>query len=87
MVISLVDNVEYMKRCIFNLKERKMKTIINIGTNKKNIIGVEIDKKFNDIQYDDIVHIVREKLGDMKGVIIQGWCDATYMKSGKNKWI
>ena len=84
MVISLVDNVEYMKRCIFNLKERKMKTIINIGTNKKNITGVEIDKKFNDIQYDDIVHIVREKLGDMKGVIIQGWCDVTYTKSSKN---
>ena len=61
-----------------------MKTIINIGTNKKNIIGVEIDKKFNDIQYDDIVDIVREKFGDMKGVNIQGWCDVTHTKRSKN---
>ena len=28
-----------------------MKTIINIGTNKKNITGVEIDKPFKDIVY------------------------------------
>jgi hypothetical protein len=57
-----------------------MKTIINIGTNKKNITGVKIDKKFEDIQLDDIIDIVRERLGDMKGVNIIGWCDVPHTR-------
>lgn len=61
-----------------------MKTIINIGTNKKNITGVEIDKPFKDIEYQDIVAIVRKTYPDMKGVNIQGWCDVTYKKRSKD---
>ena len=61
-----------------------MKTIINIGTNKKNITGVEIDKPFKDIVYQDIVAIVRKTYPDMKGVNIQGWCDVTYTKRNKD---
>jgi len=61
-----------------------MKTIINIGTNKKNITGVEIDKPFKDIAYQDIVSIIRKIYPDMKGVNIQGWCDVTYTKRSKN---
>ena len=50
-----------------------MKTVINIGTNKKNITNVEINKKFKDIEYDDIVDIVHERFGDMRGINIHGW--------------
>ena len=52
-------------------------TIINIGTNKKNIVGVEINKPFEDITFKDIQNIVAEKLGEGHGLTIQGWCDVT----------
>ena len=52
-------------------------TTINIGTNKKNITNVKIDKPFKDISYQDIVNIVRQTYPDMKGINIQGWCDVT----------
>ena len=62
-----------------------MKTIINIGTNKKNITGVGIDKPFKEIQYQDIVTIVRKTYPDMKGIKIEGWCDVSHtQKRRKN---
>ena len=56
-------------------------TTINIGTNKKNITNVEIDKPFKEITYQDIVKIVRETFTDMKGINIQGWCDVSHVRS------
>jgi hypothetical protein len=52
-------------------------TVINIGTNKKNIVGVEIDKPFDEISYADIKQIVEEKYGIPNTIQIQGWCDVT----------
>ena len=59
-----------------------MKTIINIGTDKGNITGVEIDKPFADITYKDIKAIIE----DIKGVgwlthnRVQGWANVTPKK-------
>ena len=50
-----------------------MTTRINIGCNKGNIIGVEINKKFNDIKYEDILEIVRKERGT-ENILIYGWC-------------
>jgi hypothetical protein len=47
---------------------------INIGTNKKNIVGVEINKRFNDIKYEDILEIVKKEFGTTKNINIHGWC-------------
>lgn len=44
-------------------------TTINIGTTKKNITNVEIDKKYDDITYQDIVEIVRRAFPGMKCII------------------
>ncbi len=64
-----------------------MKTIINIGTNKKNITGIEIDKPFKEIQYQDIVAIVRKIYPDIQGINIQGWCDVSHtQKRSKNNY-
>ena len=49
-------------------------TKINIGTTKKNIVGVEIDKPFNKIEFSDIEKIVMEKYKTLKGISIIGWC-------------
>ena len=49
-----------------------MITIINIGTNKGNIQGAELDKPFNDIRISDI----RELLNDHDGFEdcdVRGW--------------
>ena len=61
-----------------------MKTIINIGTNKKNITGIEFDKKFEDITIQDIYDVCMKKFGNRENLIIIGWCDVTHTKSRKN---
>lgn len=50
------------------------KTIINIGTDRGNICGVEIDKAFKEITYQDISKVAKERFGDEKGFRIEGWC-------------
>lgn len=50
-----------------------MKTIINIGTSLGNIVGVEIDKDFNLIEYSDITNIVIAKFGTNKKFSVFGW--------------
>jgi hypothetical protein len=61
-------------------------TTINIGTNKKNITNIKIDKPFKEITYQDIVKIVREMFSDMKGINIQGWADVSHVHNNlKNK--
>ncbi len=57
-----------------------MKTIINIGTDTKNIVGVEIDKPFNEIGIKDIWKIVEDKFGSRHKINVQGWCDVTDSK-------
>jgi len=57
-----------------------MKTIVNIGTDKNNIVGVVFTKPFRDITYKDIKEVVIKKLGSMDGNNIQGWCDVTDSK-------
>ena len=53
-------------------------TTINIAlTNAINLVGVEIDKPFNEITYTDIKEIVNTRLGNTDGVSIQGWCNVT----------
>ena len=52
-------------------------TVINIGTNKKNIVGVEIDKPFKDITIKDIYQIIKDKLGEQKNLMIFGWANVT----------
>lgn len=49
---------------------------INIGTESGNIVGVEIDKKFEDIVYNDIREIVNDYFGVHHGSII-GWCPSS----------
>jgi hypothetical protein len=53
-----------------------MKTTINIGTNRGNIVGVTMDKPFNKITIDDIYSIasVRYPTGNIR---IHGWSDIT----------
>lgn len=53
-----------------------MKTIINIGTNKKNIVGVEFDKPFKEITSKDIFKVVRTTYPG-EPVQVHGWCDVT----------
>ncbi len=61
-----------------------MKTIINIGTSLGNIVGIKIDKPFDDINYtDDIVPIIKKRFPN-KGYSVHGWCDVT-PKEKKNK--
>jgi len=57
-----------------------MKTIINIGTDKKNIVGVEIDKPFDEIGIEDIWKIVEAKFGSRHKIHVHGWCDVTNSK-------
>lgn len=57
-----------------------MRTIINIGTDKKNIVGVVFTKPFRDITYKDIKEVVIKKFGSMEGNRVQGWCDVTDSK-------
>lgn len=54
-----------------------MKTIVNIGTDKKNIVGVIFEKPFQDITYQDIIKVVRDRLGTSGKYNIHGWCDVT----------
>ena len=55
-----------------------MKTIVNIGTDKKNILGVEFDKPFKDITYPEIRKVCEDKIdGYFK---IHGWADVTPKK-------
>ena len=52
-----------------------MKTIVNIGTNKGNIVGIEFNKAFDDIVVREILDVVYEKFG--YEVRLQGWADVT----------
>jgi len=62
-----------------------MKTIINIGTNKKNITGVEFNKKFEDITIQDIYDVCLKEFGNKDKLMIIGWCDVTHEhKRSKN---
>lgn len=45
---------------------------INIGTELGNIVGVEINKTFEEIEYGDIRPIVREVYGDCQNAVY-GW--------------
>lgn len=58
-----------------------MKTIVNIGTNKKNIVGVVFHKPFIEITYEEIREAAIKVLGTLKGNKIQGWCDVTKSKN------
>ena len=58
-----------------------MKTTINIGTSRGNMVGIEIDKPFNEIRYADILKIVTEKFKDANGARIDGWCDVSPIKN------
>lgn len=50
-------------------------TIINIGTNKGNLQGIEFDKPFEEITYEDVRAIVRRKIGEWAK--IDGWVNAS----------
>ena len=50
---------------------------INIGTNKGNLVGVEVDKDFNYITMADIIPLVTQKFGELPP-LIYGW--APYME-------
>jgi hypothetical protein len=58
-------------------------TTINIGTNEKNIVGVSINKKFDDITYKDIQNIVLNELKTLENITIHGWCNVTNKKIKK----
>lgn len=51
-------------------------TIINIGTKKKNVMGIRFFKVFNDISYEDVLSAVKDELGPGPHVI-HGWADVT----------
>lgn len=53
-------------------------TKINIGTNKKNIVGVEFNKKFEDITIQDIYDVCLKEFGNINKLMIIGWCDVTH---------
>lgn len=46
---------------------------INIGTNKKNFIGVEIDKPFEEITCSDVLQAIPEKYRQDSSLMILGW--------------
>jgi hypothetical protein len=50
-----------------------MKTIINIGTNKKNIVGVEFDKPFIEITGRDILDEAKKHFKPSESYRVQGW--------------
>lgn len=52
-------------------------SIVNIGTSKGNIVGVEIPMSFKEISFSDIYDIAELQFEDMRMVSIQGWCDVT----------
>lgn len=54
---------------------------INIGTNQGNIVGVEIDKQFNDITFEDIMKIAKQRFPKADHIMILGW---TPHKSNSN---
>lgn len=55
-----------------------MKTKVNIGLKEQNsITGVEFDKPFKEITYNDIRNAVIDRLGGIgESVVIQGWANA-----------
>lgn len=55
-------------------------TKINIGTTKKNLVGVTINKSFDNINYNDIKNIVLKEFGTLDKINIIGWCDVTNEK-------
>lgn len=58
-----------------------MKTVVNIGTDIKNITGISFEKPFNEITFEDIQKVVIEKLGKSTGWGIQGWANVTPYKN------
>ena len=53
-----------------------MKTVINIGTNRGNLVNVTFDKPFQEIKYDDVYDKAREKYPEGL-ILIHGWVDVT----------
>jgi hypothetical protein len=51
-----------------------MKTVVNIGTVKKNLVGEVFDKPFDKINYRDIYERVEKKIGSTS---IIGWVNMT----------
>ena len=58
-------------------------TTINIGTNKGNIVGVEIDKHFKEIGYQDVLKVAKKHFGEIE-FKVYGWCFVN--KNGKIKF-
>ncbi len=54
--------------------------IINIGTNKKNIVNYKINKPFNKITYQDIVSIIGKLHPELTDYRIHGWAKAKKTK-------
>ena len=52
-----------------------MKSIINIGTAKGNIIAARIDKPFDQVTFTDVQQLAKEHFGEL--VRIHGWCNMT----------
>jgi len=52
-------------------------TKINIGNSKKNIVGYEIEKPFEEITVKDIWNIIEDIHGTKEGISIMGWVDTT----------
>jgi hypothetical protein len=50
--------------------------IINIGTNKKNIVNHKINKRFDKITYQDIVSIIGRLHPELNDYRIHGWAEA-----------
>ena len=60
-----------------------MKTVINIGTNRGNLVNVTFDKPFQEIRYHDVFDKAREKYP--KGLLlIGGWVDVTQQQEDTN---
>ena len=54
-----------------------MKTTINIGTDKGSILGIEVEKCFNDITLSDIIEIATIAFDSIDELNIQSWADVT----------
>lgn len=48
-------------------------TKINIATNIKNIVGIEIEKPFEEIRFQDVVSLVKATFPDEKRIAVLGW--------------
>jgi hypothetical protein len=56
--------------------------LVNIGTNKKNIVNYKINKRFDKITYQDIVSIIGRLHPELNDYRIHGWAE---VKKDKTK--